>query len=87
MIKKTLYFSNPAYLSLRNAQLVIKLPEVEKCSSLPEAMKRQSEITKPIEDIGVVILVINKSPLRPELLKHCLKIIVHLLLVTVKVCL
>lgn len=49
MIKKTLYFSNPAYLSLRNAQLVIKLPEVEKCSSLPEAMKRQSEITKPIE--------------------------------------
>ena len=46
MIKKTLYFGNPAYLSLRNAQLVIKLPEVEKCSSLPEAMKRQSEITK-----------------------------------------
>ena len=29
MIKKTLYFGNPAYLSLRNAQLVIKLPEVE----------------------------------------------------------
>lgn len=29
MIKKTLYFGNPAYLSLRNAQLVIKLPGVE----------------------------------------------------------
>lgn len=29
MIKKTLYSSNPAYLSLRDAQLVIKLPEVE----------------------------------------------------------
>ena len=84
MIKKTLYFGNPAYLSLRNAQLVIKLPEVEKCPSLPEAMKRQSEITKPIEDIGVVIL---DNKLLPELLKHCLKIIVHLLLVTVKVCL
>ena len=56
MIKKTLYFGNPAYLSLRNAQLVIKLPEVEKCSSLPEAMKRKSEITNPIEDIGVVVL-------------------------------
>ena len=28
MIKKTLYFGNPAYLSLRDAQLVIKLPEV-----------------------------------------------------------
>ena len=25
MIKKTLYFGNPAYLSLRDAQLVIKL--------------------------------------------------------------
>ena len=25
MIKKTLYFGNPVYLSLRNAQLVIKL--------------------------------------------------------------
>ncbi|MDD7632555.1 MAG: hypothetical protein PUK64_08335 [bacterium] len=28
MIKKTLYFGNPAYLSLRDAQLVIQLPEV-----------------------------------------------------------
>ena len=56
MIKKTLYFGNPAYLSLRNAQLVIKLPEVENSVSLPEAMKRQSEVTKPIEDLGVVVL-------------------------------
>ena len=37
MIKKTLYFGNPAYLSLRDAQLVIKLPEVENNDSLPEA--------------------------------------------------
>lgn len=56
MIKKTLYFSNPAYLSLRNAQLVIQLPEVENNDTLPETMKRQSEVTKPIEDIGVVVL-------------------------------
>lgn len=55
MIKKTLYFGNPVYLSLRNAQLVIKLPEVEK-AQLPEVMKHESEITKPIEDIGVVVL-------------------------------
>ena len=33
MIKKTLYFGNPAYLSLRNNQLVIKLPEVERCAT------------------------------------------------------
>lgn len=56
MIKKTFYFGNPAYLSLRNAQLVIKLPEVENNATLPEVMKHQSEVTKPIEDLGVVVL-------------------------------
>ena len=30
MIKKTFYFGSPVYLSLKNAQLVIKLPEVIK---------------------------------------------------------
>ncbi len=56
MIKKTLYFGNPVYLSLKNAQLVIKLPEVVKNYTLPESFKRTSEVTKPIEDIGVVVL-------------------------------
>ena len=56
MIKKTLYFGNPGYLSLKNAQLVIKLPEVVKNDTLPESFKRTSEVTKPIEDIGVVVL-------------------------------
>ena len=56
MIKKTLYFGNPAYLSLKNAQLVIKLPEVEKNDTLPESFKVQTQVTKPIEDIGVVVL-------------------------------
>ena len=46
MIKKTLYFGNPVYLSLKNAQLVIKLPEVVKNSALPEGFKRMSEVTK-----------------------------------------
>lgn len=56
MIKKTLYFGTPVYLSLRNAQLVIKLPAVEVNDTLPESFKRQNEVTKPIEDIGVVVL-------------------------------
>ena len=56
MIKKTLYFGNPAYLSLKNNQLVIKLPEVEHNASLPDRYKSQLVITKPIEDIGLVIL-------------------------------
>ncbi|GAP72105.1 CRISPR associated protein Cas1 [Candidatus Symbiothrix dinenymphae] len=56
MIKKTLYFENSAYLSMKNKQLVIKLPEVEKNDSLPESFKERSVHTIPIEDIGVVIL-------------------------------
>lgn len=56
MIKKTLCFSNPAYLSLRDAQLVIKLPEVEKAANLTEQFKKANEMTRPIEDIGVVVL-------------------------------
>lgn len=56
MIKKTLYFGNPTYLSLRNQQLVIKLPEVEGNDSLPRLLKRQADVTRPIEDVGVVVL-------------------------------
>ena len=55
MIKRTLCFSNPAYLSLRNAQLVIKLPEVEK-ADVSDSFKREATTTIPIEDIGVVVL-------------------------------
>lgn len=56
MIKKTLYFGNPAYLSLRNEQLVIKLPEVEKNPSVPEFFKKSNEVTFSVEDLGVVVL-------------------------------
>lgn len=56
MIKKTLYFGNPAYLSLRMEQMVIKLPEIENATGISEAIKEQSVITRPIEDIGVVVL-------------------------------
>ena len=56
MIKKTLCFNNPAYLSLRDAQLIIKLPEIEKAASLTDDFKKANEVTRPIEDIGVVVL-------------------------------
>lgn len=45
MIKRTLMFSNPAYLSHSNRQLVISFPDKEK-----------EDRTVPIEDIGVVVL-------------------------------
>ena len=56
MIKKTLCFSNPAYLSLRDAQLLIRFPEIETNEMLTESFKKESERTIPIEDIGVVVL-------------------------------
>lgn len=54
MIKRTLYFGNPAYLSLRRAQLVIKaLGTGEHPASSETTFK---ETTRPIEDLGVVVL-------------------------------
>ena len=56
MIKRTLYFGNPAYLSMTNAQMVIKIPEVESSPNVCEVIKKESVRTIPIEDLGVVIL-------------------------------
>lgn len=56
MIKKTLYFGNPAYLSIKNSQLQIKLPEIEKNKTIPDNFKKSSVRSIPIEDIGVLVL-------------------------------
>ena len=48
MIKKTLFFGNPAYLSVKNSQLVVKRTDSE--------TKQEVVRTVPIEDIGVVVL-------------------------------
>lgn len=56
MIKRTLYFGNPAYLSVRLSQLEIRLPEVEKNTTLSSNFKESSVKRIPIEDIGVVVL-------------------------------
>ena len=53
MIKRTLYFGNPAYLSLKMKQMVVRIPQKDD-GELPseEDMVR----TVPIEDLGVIIL-------------------------------
>ncbi len=56
MIKRTLYFGNPAYLGMTNTQLIVRLPEVEKNDTLPEILKKEAVTTIPIEDIGVVVI-------------------------------
>ena len=45
MIKRTLFFGNPAYLSTKNEQILITYPD-----------KEQAVKTVPIEDIGVIVL-------------------------------
>lgn len=52
MIKRTLYFGNPAYLSLKLKQLVVRLPQ----SDGEEKDEKTNTRTVPIEDIGVIIL-------------------------------
>lgn len=57
MIKRTLYFGNPAYLSMRLGQLVVKVPEDD--DDLPpsdESVINSRIKTIPIEDIGIVVL-------------------------------
>src|ERR1700758_1428097 len=53
MIKRTLYFGNPSYLSLSDKQLIVKQP-----TNKEEDVSATSQIKAsiPIEDIGIVVL-------------------------------
>ncbi len=72
MIKRTLCFSNPAYLSLKNSQMVIKLPEIEKAPVLDQ-IKEEAVRTIPIEDIGVVVLDDKRITITQALLEKLLE--------------
>ena len=50
MIKKTFFFGNPSYLSLKDKQLVIKKLDDLDINGKPKI------VTRPIEDIGVIVL-------------------------------
>ncbi len=67
MIKQTLFFSSPVRLSLRNCQMVISVKEGEEV------------VTRPIEDIGCVVLenqMISVSlPLLGELVKNNVSVV------------
>jgi CRISP-associated protein Cas1 len=56
VIKRTLYFGNPAYLSKQNDQLLVRLPEVENNNTIPDKFRKEAQATIPIEDIGVIVL-------------------------------
>lgn len=50
MIKRTLHFSNPAYLNLKDSQLQIDLPHLKVLG------EKESKRLVPIEDIGIILL-------------------------------
>ncbi|MBI5662268.1 MAG: type II CRISPR-associated endonuclease Cas1 [Ignavibacterium album] len=62
MIKRTLYFGNPAYLSMKNMQMMIRLPSSDKSEESlnndenEKYKDRNNKNTIPIEDIGIIIL-------------------------------
>jgi CRISPR-associated protein Cas1 len=64
MIKRTLYFGNPAYLRYKDEQLVVTLPEAK---SLPE---KDGSAAIPVEDIGVIVLDHPQITISHYLLNH-----------------
>ncbi|MEG1934827.1 MAG: type II CRISPR-associated endonuclease Cas1 [Rikenellaceae bacterium] len=73
MIKRTIYFGNPAYLSMHNAQLVVRLPEVEKNNTITPLFKKEAERTIPIEDIAIVMLDNKQITITQALLESLLE--------------
>lgn len=56
MIKQTLYFGNPAYLSLSNGQMIWRSPDHPKNTDLPSFLQKDTQKSFNIEDIGFIIL-------------------------------
>lgn len=69
MIKKTLYFGNPAYLSLKDRQIVIRLP---KADGVEDCKDSETIVTKPIEDVAYVVLDNNQITITQALLSAML---------------
>ncbi len=65
MIKKTLCFSNRAHLCCRNRQLIIKVDD--------PATGKSQEHTRPIEDIGVVVIESEQVTLSSYLISALLE--------------
>lgn len=62
MIKRTLFFTNPAYLSTKNEQIVITYPDDAKTTK-----------TVPVEDVGVLVLENQQITITNGLLSKLIK--------------
>lgn len=67
MIKRTLYFGNPAYLRCRNEQLEIEIPEAGALSL------KDRTVSVPVEDIGVMVVDHSQITLTHHLLHRLLE--------------
>lgn len=73
-MKRTLCFSNPAYLSLTNGQMVVRLPDNKAQDNLPEPLRSLPiKATIPVEDIGVVVLDNKQITLTQALMEALLQ--------------
>lgn len=70
MIKRTLYFGNPAYISMKMKQMVVRMPQKDD-DDLPSG----DDIVKtvPIEDLGVIILDNKQITITQGLLEELLE--------------
>lgn len=64
MVKRAIYIGNPAYLSLKNAQMILRKPDAE------------SDVSIPIEDMGILLLdnqqiTVTQGLLSQLLAKNC----------------
>jgi len=66
MIKRTLYFGNPAYLNLKDEQMEINIPE-------SDDVKNEIRKTIPVEDIGIVVLDNNRITITQALIDALLE--------------
>lgn len=63
MIKRTLYLGNPAYVKVKNNQLVI----------ITKSAVSEKEVTRPVEDIGVILLDHNQITITHYAIKALMK--------------
>jgi len=73
MIKRVIAFTNPAYLSLRMRQLVVRTTTSQQPETADKQEQSEYVTTIPIEDIGVVVLDNSQTTITQALLTALLE--------------
>jgi len=73
MIAKTLYFSQPVYLSIRNDLLIVKFPEESLTPQLKERVNAKNEISFALSEVAYIILDNPQITLTQKVFECCMK--------------